>query len=102
VLWGPDATLVGPGMLHRLHLPAERLLHLLPDVTVRGRTVDPDPCASGNAASQRFQQEYAACMILESGLLHQHLQDPAHGLHKEMLRAPFHVRAAVRPASPPL
>ena len=50
VLWSPDATLASPGMLHRLHLPAERLLHPLGEVTFLVRAVDPDQLESGKAA----------------------------------------------------
>ncbi len=70
-------------------------------VTFLVRTVDPDQLESGKAASQRFQEEFAACRILDLGLLDQHLQDQARGIHEEMPLAPFHFLAAVIPASPP-
>jgi hypothetical protein len=40
-------------------------------------------------------------MILDIGLMYQHLQDHACGIHEDMPLAPFHFLAAVIPASPP-
>ncbi len=101
VLWGPDATLASPGVLHRLHLPAERLLHPLNEATFLVRTVDPDQLESGKAASQRFQEEFAACVILDIGLMHQHVQDHARGIDEDMPLAPFDFLPTVIPARPP-
>jgi hypothetical protein len=40
-------------------------------------------------------------MILDIGLMHQHVEDHARGIHEDMPLAPFHFLAAVIPASPP-
>src|SRR5258707_3917226 len=101
VLWGPDATLASPGVLHRLHLPAERLFDPLHEATFLVRTVNPDHLKSGKAASQRFQEEFAAGMILDIGLMHHQVQDHACGIHEDMPLAPFDFLAAVVAASPP-
>jgi len=101
VLWGPDAPLARPGVLHRLHLPAERLLHPLHEVAFLVRAIDPDQPESGKAASQRFQEELAARMILDIGLVYQYVQDHTRGVHEDMPLTPFDFFAAVIPASPP-
>ena len=101
VLGCPNATLASPGVLHRLHLPAKRLFDPLHEAAFLVRTVDPDQLEPGKAASQWSQQEFAAGMILDIGLMHQHVQDHAGSIDEDMPLAPFHFLAAVIAASPP-
>jgi hypothetical protein len=40
-------------------------------------------------------------MVLDIGLMHQHVQDHARGIYEDMPLAPLHFLAAVIPAGPP-
>src|SRR5713101_2009104 len=101
VLWCPDAALAAPGMLHNLHLRAECLLDPLDEAAFLVRTVGPDQLESRKAAVERLQEVFSAFVILNTGLMHEHVQDHPRGIDEQMPLAPFHFLPAVIPASPP-
>jgi hypothetical protein len=101
VLWGPNATLASPGVLHRLHLPAKRLFDPLHKATFLVRTVDPDQLEPRKAAFEQLQEVFAACVIQKTSLMYQDVEDQTQGVDEDMPLAPFDFLAAVIPASPP-
>jgi hypothetical protein len=66
------------------------------------RTVGPDELQSGEAALERLQEMLAALLILDVGLMHQHVQDQAQSVDEQMPLAPFHPLAAIIAAPPPI
>jgi hypothetical protein len=71
-------------MLHNLHLRAQRLFDPLDEATLLVRTIRPDETQTGKAALQRGEQGFAALMILDVGLVHQHAHDQPEGIDEQM------------------
>ncbi len=101
VLWCPNASQATPGMLDDLHLPAERFLDPLDKAAFLVCTVGPDEFKTGKAALERFQQKFAAMVILDVGLMDEDLQDQPIGIDEQMPLPPFDLLAAVIAAKPP-
>lgn len=91
ILWGPDPSKAAPGMFDDLHLPAERRFDPLDEAALLVGTISPDELETGQAARKRFQQEFAAVVILEVGLVHQHMHDQPIGIHEQVALAAFHL-----------
>jgi hypothetical protein len=88
-------------MLNDLYFPAQELLDPLNKTSFFVGTIGPDQLESGKEASQRFQQEFAALVILDICFVDQHVQDQAHRINKDMSFTPLDFLAAVIAASPP-
>jgi hypothetical protein len=71
-------------MLHHLHLPAKRRFDPLDEATLLVRTIGPDETQTGKAVRERGEQGFAALMILDVGLLHQHAHDQPEGIDEQM------------------
>jgi hypothetical protein len=88
-------------MLDNLHVPPERFLDPLDEATLVVRAVSPDVFESWKAPSERSQEMFSSLLILDIGLMDQHLQDQTHGINEQMSLAPFDFLAAVITANPP-
>lgn len=101
ILGCPDPSQAAPGMFDDLHLRAERRFDPRDEAALLVSTISPDELETGQAARKRFQQEFAAVVILAVGLVHQHVHDPPIGIHEQMASASFHLLSAIIPAQPP-
>ena len=95
VLGGPNPVLTCPGMLHDLHLPAERFFHPRDEAAFLVRAVGPDQLESREAALQWLQEMLAALVILDIGLVDQYVQDQPQRIDEQMPLVPFHFLPAV-------
>ncbi len=101
VLRCPDTTLAAPRMFYHLHLPPERLFDPLDETTFLVRAVYPDQLEPRKAAFEGLQEGFSALVLLDTGLMHQHVEDQTQGVDEQMPLAPFHFLPAVIPAIPP-
>ncbi len=101
ILGCPDPSQAAPGMLDDLHHPAQRLFDPLDEAALLVRTIGPDQLEPRKAALERPEELFAAVMILNVGLVHQHTHDQPGGIDKQMPLATFHALAAVVAAPPP-
>jgi len=65
-----DAT---PGMLHDLDLPSEGGFDPLAEAAFLVPTIGPDQLHPRETAPKRLQQQFPAVVILDVGLMHQHV-----------------------------
>ncbi len=73
----------------------------LDEVAFLVRAVDPDQLEPRKTAAQWLQEVFAALVIQETGLMHQHMEDQTQGVDEHVPFTPFHFLATVIPASPP-
>jgi hypothetical protein len=97
----PHTADAAPRMLHDLDLPAKGGFDPLAEAAFLVSTLGPDQLQTGETASKRLQQEFATVVILDVGLMHQHLQQESIGIDKDMALAPSHACAAIVAAPPP-
>ena len=88
-------------MFDDLHRRAQRRFDPLDEAALLVGTLSPDELETGQAARKRSQQEFATGVILEVGLMHQHVHDPPSGIHEQMARASLHLFSAIIAAKPP-
>jgi hypothetical protein len=88
-------------MLHDLDLSAEGGFDPLAEAAFLVSAIGPDELHPREAISQRSQQQFATVVILDVGLMHQHVQQEPVGIDEQMALAPFHPFAAVVAARPP-
>ncbi len=88
-------------MLQDLDRPAEGGFHPLAEAAFLVPTISPDELHPQEAAPKRCQQQFATMVILDVGLMHQHVQQESIGIDKQMALAPFHAFAAIVAAPPP-
>src|SRR6266849_1820121 len=84
VLWGPDAALAAPGMLYYLHLPPKRLFDPRDEAAFLVGAVDPDQLEPRKAAFEWLQEVFAALVIQDTSLMHQHVEDQTQGVNEHM------------------
>ena len=101
ILGCPDPSQAAPGMLHDLHIPAQRRFDPLDEAALLVRTIGPNELEPREATLERPEQLFATVMILDIGLMHQHAHDQPGGIHEQMPLAPFHALAAIVAAPPP-
>src|SRR4051812_27074140 len=70
----PDPSQATPGMFDDLDLPAEGLFDPLDKATLLVRAIGPDQLETREAAPQRSKQQSSAVVVLDVGLMHQHMQ----------------------------
>src|SRR5262249_40166979 len=73
ILGGPNPSQAAPGMLDNLDDPSKRLLDPLDEAPLAVGAVSPDEFESWKASSQRLQELFAPFLILDIGLMNQHL-----------------------------
>lgn len=101
ILWGQDSSQSAPGMFHDLHLRAERGFDPLDEAAFLVGAIRPDELESRQAVCEGFQQQFAALMILDIGLMHQHLQEQPIGVDKQVALASFDLFPIIVAARPP-
>lgn len=101
IFWGPDSSQTTPRVLNNLNVPSKRFLDPFDEATLAVGTISPDEFESWKASLKRLQEQFSPFLILNIGLMDQHLQDQTHRIYKYMSFAPFHFLAAVIPTSPP-
>jgi hypothetical protein len=97
----PHTANATPGMFHDLDLPPEGGCGPLAEAAFLVSAIGPDELHLWETATKWFQQQFATVVILDVGLMHQHVQQEAVGIDKDMALAPFHAFAAIV-AAPPL
>jgi hypothetical protein len=70
--------------------------------TLLVRTIGPDQLEPRKASLEWPEQFFAAVMILNVGLVHQHAHDQPGGIDEQVPDASFHALAAVVAAPPPI
>jgi hypothetical protein len=101
LLWCPDATQTSPGVFNDLHFPTERLLDPGNKASFVVGTIGPDEFEARKATLERVQQEFAACVILDIGFMHQHLENQAIRINEQVPLSPLDFLPTVVAAKPP-
>jgi hypothetical protein len=68
--WDPWTSRATPRMLDHFDLPPQRLFDPCHKTTLLVSAIDPDELQARKAALERFKQEFAPIMILNTGLVH--------------------------------
>jgi len=69
----PNAAQAAPGMFHDLDIPAERLLDPLEETAFLVGAIGPDQLESRQAAFEWLQEVFATLVILDVGLMDEHV-----------------------------
>lgn len=97
----PDAALAAPGVGHNLDLAAQLGLDPVGEAAALVAAIRPDQLEPWEDPAQGSQQQFAALLVLDVGLMHQHLQDQAGGVDQQVALAPLDLLAAIIAAPPP-
>jgi hypothetical protein len=88
-------------MLYHLHLPPERLFDPRDEAAFLVRAIGPNQLEPWEAPFKWLQEGFSTLVILDTGLMHQHVEDQTQGVDEQMPLVPFHFLPTVIPASPP-
>lgn len=87
-------------MLDNLDVPPQRGFDPLNEATLLVAAIGPDEFESRKAALQRSEQQSAAVVILDTGLMDEDLQDQAIRVDKQMTLTALDLFATIVTASP--
>jgi hypothetical protein len=73
-----------PRMLDNFHVPSKRFLDPLDEATLAVRAVCPDMLESWETPPKRFQEMFAPFLILDIGLMDQHVEDQAYRINEQI------------------
>ena len=102
ILWCPDAWQSAPRMFDDLHGRAKRRLDPLDEAALLVPALGPDELEARKAVLEWFEQAFSTVLILDVGLMHQHVEDQPIGIHEQMPLAAFDLLAPIVAAGPPI
>src|SRR5712692_3045420 len=89
-------------MFHDLDLPSQRGLDPLVEAFLLVSTVGPDQLQTRKDPGERRKQVFAATVVLDVGLVYQHLQDQPIGIDQQVALAAFDFFPAIVATNPSL
>ena len=97
----PDVLSATPWMFDNFDIPAQGGFDPFRETHLVVATICPDQLEARETALQRREQEFAAVIVLKTGLMHQHMQDQPARIDQQMPLATLNFLAAVITANPP-
>ena len=88
-------------MFHDLDLPSQLCLDPLAEAFLLVAAIRPDQLQTRKAALERRQQAFAAAVVLDIGLMDEHLQDQPRGIDQQVALAAFDLFAPIVATRPP-
>src|ERR1700694_1902703 len=89
-------------MFHDLDVPAQRRLDPLLEALLLVSTVGPDQLETRKDLFERRKQAFAAAVVLDVGLVYQHLQDHPSGIDQQVALAAFDFFTSIVATNPSL
>lgn len=97
----PDPSQATPRVFDNFHLPAQGVFDPLGEASLVIAAIRPDQLKTRETPLQRFEQEFSAVIVLNTGFMHQDVEDQSGGIDKQMPLATLDLFAAVIAAKPP-